>query len=199
MTRVVMYTRFERFWHWATALLILGMLVTGFEVHGTFHLLGFEQAADLNTIMAWLLIGLWIFAVFWHLTTGEWRQYIPSSRNKLMAMMRYYMVDIFMGGGHPHHQTRSSKLNPLQRMAYLSLHLLITPAIWISGLLYLFYSSWESLWLDGLLSLTFVALAHTAAAFAMLAFLVVHLYLSITTSEKPFGHVKAMISGYEEE
>ena len=115
-----------------------------------------------------------------------------------MAMVRYYMVDIFLGGGHPHQQTRSSKLNPLQRMAYLSLHLLITPAVRISGLLYLFYSSWESLWLDGL-SLNFVALAYTAAAFAMLAFLVVHLYLSITTSEKPFGHVKAMISGIEEE
>ena len=33
MTRVMLYTRFERFWHWAMALLILGMLITGFEVH----------------------------------------------------------------------------------------------------------------------------------------------------------------------
>ena len=197
MTRVMLYTRFERFWHWTMALLILGMLITGFEVHGTYHLLGFEQVADLHTVLAWMLIGLWIFAIFWHFTTGEWRQYIPSSRNKLMAMVRFYMVGIFLGGGHPHHQTRKSKLNPLQRMAYLSLHLLITPAIWLSGLLYLFYTSWDSLGLGGL-SLHLVALVHTAAAFAMLAFLVVHLYLSITTSEKPFGHVKAMLSGYEE-
>jgi thiosulfate reductase cytochrome b subunit len=32
----------------------------------------------------------------------------------------------------------------------------------------------------------------------MLAFLVVHLYLALTTSEKPFGYLKAIISGYEE-
>lgn len=197
MTRVMLYTRFERFWHWAMSLLIFGLLLVGFEIHGSYHLLGFEQAADLHIKLAWMLIGLWIFAIFWHFTTGEWRQYIPSSRNKLMAMVRFYMVDIFMGGGHPHHQTRKSKLNPLQRMAYLSLHLLITPAIWLSGLLYLFYASWGSLGLDGL-SLHYVALVHTAAAFAMLTFLVVHLYLALTTSEKTFGYLKAMIWGYEE-
>lgn len=196
MTKVMMYTRFERFWHWSQALLVITMLVTGFEVHGTYHLLGFEQATELHTLLAWILIGLWVFAIFWHLTTGEWRQYIPASRNKLMAMARYYMVDIFLGGGHPHHQTRKSKLNPLQRMAYLSLHLVITPAIWLSGLLYLFYASWGALGLSGL-SLEVVALVHTAAAFAMLTFLVAHLYLAVTTSEKPFGYVKAMISGYE--
>jgi cytochrome b subunit of formate dehydrogenase len=66
MTRVVMYTRFERFWHWATALLILGMLITGFEVHGTYHLLGFEQAADLHIPAAtnswrWFATIWWIF------------------------------------------------------------------------------------------------------------------------------------------
>ncbi len=195
MTSVMLYTRFERFWHWTMSLLILGMLLTGFEVHGSFHLLGFEQAADLHTRLAWVLIGLWVFAIFWHLTTGEWRQYIPSSRNRLMAMVRYYMVDIFLGGGHPHHQTREDKLNPLQRMAYLSLHLLITPLIWLSGLLYLFYTSLAGSGLHP--SLQLVALTHTAAAFAMLTFLVVHLYLSITTSEKPLGYVKAMITGRE--
>ena len=195
MTRVVLYTRFERFWHWTMSLLILGMLITGFEVHGSFRLLGFELAADLHTRLAWVLIGLWTFAIFWHLTTGEWRQYIPTSRNRLMAMIRYYMVDIFLGGGHPHHQTREDKLNPLQRMAYLSLHLLITPLVWISGLLYLFYTSLADAGLNPRLEP--VALTHTAAAFAMLTFLVVHLYLSITTSEKPLGYVKAMITGHE--
>ncbi len=198
MARVMMYKRFERLWHWSQALLIISLLTTGFEVHGTYRLFGFEQARDYHITLAWTLIGLWVFAVFWHLTTGEWRQYIPSSRNKIAAMTRYYAVDIFMGGGHPFHKTRQQKHNPLQRTAYLLLHLLISPAIWISGWFYLFYSSWAD-WGLANLSLSTVALTHTAAAFAMLAFLVAHLYLAITMSTAPFGNVKAMITGYEDE
>jgi thiosulfate reductase cytochrome b subunit len=72
---------------------------------------------DLHIILAWSLIGLWVFALFWHLTTGEWKQYIPSSANTLIAMAKYYGSDIFLGGGHPFHRTRKHKLNPLQRMA----------------------------------------------------------------------------------
>ena len=32
MGRVYIFTRFERLWHWCQALLIIGMLVTGFEI-----------------------------------------------------------------------------------------------------------------------------------------------------------------------
>jgi Ni,Fe-hydrogenase I cytochrome b subunit len=32
--RIYIFKRFERFWHWTQALLILTLLVTGFEVHG---------------------------------------------------------------------------------------------------------------------------------------------------------------------
>lgn len=198
MNKVKYYTGFERFWHWMQALLIIGLMVTGFEVHGTFRLMGFGQAVDLHIILAWSLIVLWIFAGFWHLTTGEWRQYIPSSPNRIVAMVKYYAVDIFMGGGHPFHKTREEKLNPLQRMAYLSMHLLIAPAIWISGLLYLFYSSWDMLGLRGLLSLQGVALSHTAAAFAVMAFLVAHKYLALTMSPK-MADLRAMLTGYHVE
>lgn len=198
MARVVMYKRFERLWHWSQAILIISMLITGFEIHGSITIFGFEQAVDLHISLAWTLIGLWIFALFWHLTTGEWRQYIPSSPNKIIAMAKYYGIDIFLGGGHPFHKTRKHKLNPLQRMAYMSLHVLISPTVWLSGMLYLFYTSWAGWGLEWL-SLGAVALIHTAASFAMLSFLIAHLYLAITTSQEPFGYVKAMITGYEEE
>ena len=196
MEKVMMYARFERLWHWSQAALIILMLITGFEIHGTYRLLGFEQAVDVHTFTAWTLIGLWVFAWFWHLTTGEWKQYIPSAPDRLLAMARYYAFEIFQGKSHPFHKERRQKLNPLQRMAYLSLHVFIGPAIWISGLLYLFYGKWPSFGLSGL-PLGTVALIHTAAAFLMLAFLVAHLYLALTMDERPFASLKAMISGYE--
>ena len=40
MERIYVFKRFERFWHWSQALLIIGMMITGFEVHGSYTLLG---------------------------------------------------------------------------------------------------------------------------------------------------------------
>jgi thiosulfate reductase cytochrome b subunit len=77
------------------------------------------------------------------------------------------------------------------------MHLLIAPAIWISGWLYLFYTDWSVVGLDGL-SLGVVALIHTAAAFAVLTFLVAHLYLALTMS-KNMADLRAMLTGYQEE
>lgn len=198
MAKVLMFQKFERFWHWTQALLIISMLVTGFEIHGSFSLLGWEAAVNLHIVLAWTLIALWILAIFWHLTTGEWKQYAPSGLDKILMMVNYYSIGIFKGGAEPFHKTRAKKHNPLQSMAYLSLNVMILPVLWISGLLYLFYAAWTAWGLGGL-SLNLVALVHTAGAFAMLAFLIVHLYMTITMSEKPFGSVKAMITGYEDE
>ena len=82
MTRVVriyLFKRFERFWHWSQAGLIMALMTTGFEVHGSYSLLGFESAATTHTTAAWALVWLWGFAIFWHFTTGEWKQYIRFS------------------------------------------------------------------------------------------------------------------------
>jgi thiosulfate reductase cytochrome b subunit len=187
----MLFKRFERLWHWLQAIIIFAMIATGFEVHGSYSLLGFEQAVNLHIILAWTLIGLWVFAMFWHLTTGEWKHYTPTTMDKLMAMLNYYSVGIFKGGDKPFHKTRAEKHNPLQRLAYLGLELFIIPALWISGLLYLFYSSWSSLGLG--LTLGMVAYLHIAAAFLMLVFIIGHIYMAVTISD-----FKAMITGYDE-
>ena len=198
MSKVQVYSFFLRFWHWAQALLIGTLLLTGFEVHGTYVLLGFGRAADLHSLAAWTLLGLWALAWFWHITTGEWKQYIPSPVDRIVAMLRYYALGIFRGEPHPFHKDRWHRHNPLQRMAYLSLHVVISPLIWLSGLAYILFPYWNE-WGLANLPLEPVALLHTAAAFLLLAFLVVHLYLALTTSERPLGYLKSMITGYEEQ
>lgn len=178
MERVYLFKRFERFWHWSQAALILFMLLTGFEVHGTYRLFGWQQATSLHTTSAWTLIGLWVFAIFWHFTTGEWRQYIPTTR-KILDVAAYYSSGIFKGEPHPYRVTPLAKHNPLQRITYLVVKLLINPALWTSGLLYLYYTEVRQ---SGLLDLELgaIALVHTAAAFAMLAFTISHIYLATT-------------------
>lgn len=85
--------------------------------------------------------------------------------------------------------------NPMQAQAYLAVKVLINPLIWISGLLYLY---WNELATAGYrLDLETIALFHTAGAFLMLAFLIVHVYL-ITTGETVTAQLKAMLTGWEE-
>lgn len=134
MSRVLMFKRFERFWHWTQALLIFVLLFTGFAIHGSYDVMRFSTAVQVHTLAAWALIVLWIFAIFWHFTTGEWRQYIPT-RDGLFAVMHYYLVGTFTGAAHPYKKTSRAKHNPLQRLAYLFFKLIISPIIWASGLL----------------------------------------------------------------
>jgi thiosulfate reductase cytochrome b subunit len=198
ITRVGIYKGFERFWHWMQALLILFLVLTGFEVHGSYGFLGFEQAVHAHRYAAVAFIVLITFAVFWHLTTGEWRHYIPTTK-LFRAHIDYYIVGLFRGAPHPTRRTELSKLNPLQKLVYLSLKILVIPVMAGSGLLYLFYRypqrhAIESLNVD---SLGPIAAVHTAGAFFLVAFAIAHVYL-ITTGQTVTSNLKAMITGYEE-
>jgi len=194
--KIYIFKRFERFWHWSQAATIIFLMLTGFEVHGAYTLFGFEQAVNLHVIGAWTLITLWVFAVFWHFTTGEWKQYIPTMK-KVDAMIKYYALGIFTNAPHPFRQSTRRKHNPLQRLAYLFFWLVISPIIWFSGWFYLFYSDWVNWGLDGFLSLEWVAFFHTLGAFLILFFFIAHVYLT-TAGHTVTSHIKAMITGWEE-
>ncbi|NJD24309.1 MAG: cytochrome B [Betaproteobacteria bacterium] len=194
MERIYIFKRFERIWHWTQALLIIGMMATGFEIHGSYTLLGFARATTVHTTAAWALIALWVFAIFWHFTTGEWRQYIPTTEN-LTAMIRYYLTGIFSNAPHPFRQTQLRKHNPLQRLAYLGVKLFINPLIWASGLAYLYYNEINAA--GYAIGLGSIALVHSIAAFLMLTFFIVHIYFA-TTGHTWSSHIKAMVTGWEE-
>ncbi|WP_234086561.1 cytochrome b/b6 domain-containing protein [Azonexus sp. R2A61] len=194
--RIYIYKRYERFWHWSQALLIIGMMISGFEIHGSYELIGFAKAVRLHTLAAWTLLTLWAFTIFWQFTTGEWRQYIPSLKN-VLAMVNYYLIGIFRNAPHPFRKSTVQKHNPLQRLAYLALLAVISPLIWVSGLLYLFYGDWQHLGIDTYLNLEWVAVAHTLGAFLITAFFFIHVYLT-TTGHTVFAHIKAMLTGWEE-
>jgi len=192
----MIFKRFERFWHWSQAALIIVLLMTGFEIHGSYQLLGFDRAVALHTNAALSLVTLVAFTIFWHFTTGEWKQYIPTM-DKVDAMIKYYLLGIFINAPHPFRTTVLKKHNPLQRLAYLFMWVIISPLIWTTGLLYLFYSHWQEYGLDQYLHLEDVAFLHVVGAFMMLLFLIVHIYL-ITTGTTVFSHLVAMITGWGE-
>ena len=194
MVNIYLYTRYERFWHWLQTILILLLLVTGFEIKGIIKLFGFEMAAKIHELsgITWLIS--FAFFVFWLFPTGEWRQYVPTTK-RMFAVIRYYTYGIFRGEPHPVPKRKEAKHNPLQRLVYLSLAALLLPIQMVTGFLLWNYNSWEALGM-GWLSLYVVATIHLAGAFAILSFLIVHLYM-ITTGHSIFAHTRAMITGWE--
>jgi len=192
--RVLIYTRFNRFWHWSQALLIVALGLTGFEIHGSWELLGFERAVGWHDFLAGAFGVLVAFAIFWHLTTGQWRHYTPTGRN-LGEMARFYLRGIFRGEHHPFNKTEIAKLNPLQRLTYLGLKLLIFPVQGVTGLAYYYYNDLARHGHMGA-GVGAVALLHTVGAFALLAFLIGHIYLT-TTGETLTSNLRAMVTGWE--
>ena len=65
-----------------------------------------------------------------------------------------------------------------------------------TGLLYYLYNDW-AIWRWTLLDLRLLALIHLACAFAILAFVIVHVYMT-TTGHTLTSHIAAMFSGWEE-
>ena len=195
MKNIYLYARFERLWHWLQTILIVILLLTGFEVHGTFSLFGFGSAVEVHDFVGLTWLIAFAFFAFWIITTGEWRQYIPTTK-KMISVVRYYMYGIFRGDPHPVPKRKEAKHNPLQRIVYLILAAILLPVQMVTGFLYWGYNSWVD-WGLPWLSLEVVALIHLAGAFAILSFVVVHVYM-ITTGHTIFAHTRAMITGWEE-
>ncbi|MEL0583645.1 MAG: cytochrome b/b6 domain-containing protein [Candidatus Thiodiazotropha sp. (ex. Lucinoma kazani)] len=190
---VMLYTRYERFWHWSQALLIFTLFFTGLGIHGTHDLIDFRTAVEIHTYAAIALIVLWIFTTFWNFTTGQWRQYL--FKEGVLKVIRFYAYGILVGEPHPYRKGLQRKQNALQSLAYMGFMIFIGPALWASGIVYLFYDLWSGYSWSGN-GLFLIAFLHTAAAFLMGIFVIIHIYMT-TTGKTPTHYIKTMISGYD--
>ncbi|MBB4304997.1 thiosulfate reductase cytochrome b subunit [Rhodobium orientis] len=190
---VMIYTRYERFWHWSQAALIFALFFTGLNIHGTFSLISFKLAVTIHTFAAIALIVLWIFTTFWNFTTGQWRQYL--FKEGIFKIIRFYAYGIIVGEPHPYKKGLQRKQNALQSLAYMTFMLIVGPALWSTGIIYLLYDLWRDMPYAGVL-LPIIAFLHTAAAFMIAIFVIVHVYMT-TTGKSVFHYVKTMITGYD--
>ena len=191
---VVIFKRFERFWHWAQALMIIMLLLTGLEMHGLYTLFGFGTAVGTHNLIAFVWTGLVVLIYTWILTTGEWQQYFPTFKG-VASTIRFYLFDVFKGAKHPHHMTPEDKFNPLQRLGYIAILFGLIPLQVISGFAFYFFPDLRAAGVIGHVDL--IAYLHTFNAYALLSFIVIHLYM-ITFGDKLTSHIKAMITGKEE-
>ena len=192
MAKLYLFTVFERLWHWFQVIVVAILLVTGFDMHGSIDVMSFHTAVRVHNTagLAWA-VGTPFF-LFWLIITRQWRHYIPTSKN-FFATARYYAWDIFWGSDHPFEKTETEKHNPIQRLAYLALFLFIAPVQILTGLI---YWQWRASGLE-FVGLRNVAFVHIAFAFALLGFMLVHVYM-ITTGRTLLEYFRAMVTGVKE-
>jgi len=198
-----LYTGAERFWHWLQMVSIVGLLLTGLVIHNPdkFGNFAFQGMVFVHTVLGWIFGINFLFALYYHLTTGYIKQYLPRPRglrDRILLQIKFYGQGIFRGEPHPFKKTFSDKLNPMQRMAYFILLFVMLPLQMITGGWLWVVRVWPqaATWL-GDMTMTRVATLHTLVAWMIGVFVVIHVYLT-TTGHTFWSYISAMITGWEE-
>ncbi len=199
--KVHMYGSYERLWHWLQTAAIVLLLVTGLVIHrpDTFGFIDFKNMVLVHNIIAGILAVNAFLSLFYHLASGEIKQYIPQPRgffDRTITQAVYYVRGIFKGEHHPFEKTPDKKLNPLQQVTYFGLLNVLLPLQGITGILMWGVQRWPSL-ANALGGLPVLAPIHTILAWLFASFIVLHVYLT-TTGHTAVSSLEAMITGWEE-
>ena len=200
-----------RLTHWATVLLLAGMITSGLQIYEAYARFGDKgSAAYVNPLEGarfpatlrlggWLAGALnWHFALMWPLVafgllyvcylaaSGEWRSLLfrPSDVPGAIQMMKYYL---HLRKDHP----PQGKHNPLQKLAYSSVVVLGVLAV-LSGLS--IYKPTQLGWLTTLFGgFQLARYWHFWIVWAFVAFSIVHVILVFVVDP---ASLRAMLSGW---
>jgi thiosulfate reductase cytochrome b subunit len=196
-----LYSVYERQWHWLQSAVIFGLLFTGLVIHKPelFPLFQFRWLVLLHNAFAWVLIVNAALAAFYHLASGEIRQFIPEPRGffgQMFSQARYYAYGIFRGEPHPIEKSRQRKMNPIQQVTYLALLNVLLPLQVITGLL-MWGAGYVPRLVTALGGLPVIAPVHALCSWLMAAFIILHVYMT-TTGHTPLANIRAMMFGWDE-
>jgi thiosulfate reductase cytochrome b subunit len=199
--KVYMYTVYERLWHWLQTITILLLLFTGLIIHrpDTFGIFNFRYVVQVHNILAVLLLINAGLSLFYHLASGEIKQYIPRIPgffDQAIEQAVFYTRGIFQGQHHPFEKTPEKKLNPLQQITYFGILNVLLPLQIITGILMWGAQQFPEQ-INRLGGLPFLAPFHSLIAWLFAAFIVAHVYLT-TTGPEPMAGIKAMMMGWDE-
>lgn len=199
--KVYMYQVYERFWHWLQTFAIVLLLLTGLVIHrpDLFRLFSFPHVVVIHNILSVLLVINAAFSLFYHVVSGEIRQYLPHPYgffDQMIVQAKYYLNGIFKGHPHPFEKSPQKKLNPLQQITYFGILNVLLPLQVISGALMWGVSKFPQV--AGLFGgLPVLAPFHSLVAWLFASFIVAHVYLT-TTGAQPLTSIKAMMLGWDD-
>jgi thiosulfate reductase cytochrome b subunit len=197
--------------HWASVVLLAGMIASGLQIYEAYARFGnrggpfFPSVLDDASLPRWSRLGGWLagalnwhFALMWPLVavgllylgylvqSGEWRALLfrPRDVPGAIAMAKYYLR---LRKDHP----PQGKHNPLQKLAYTSIYVFGALAV-VTGLS--IYKPTQLAWLTALFGgFQAVRYWHFWIVWVFVGFTVTHVILVFTVDP---ASVRAMITGW---
>jgi len=191
-----------RIWHWANALLIFVLVVTGAQLRFT-DLVVIPDYGLVVALHKYAGYTLAVFFLFWIaayvIVGGFTTHYIISLKDirSIPGQLSYYIHGLFQGSANPFVPSPESRFNALQKLAYSFIMFVAMPLIIITGILFANIMDFYRI-LHAAGGLRVLDAIHVVVGYVFLIYLIVHLYMA-TLGKTPFSHTKAMFTGREEE
>ena len=204
MKKIYIHPLPVRIWHWTNAIGFVLLILTGLQIRyrDLIGIASFEASVRLHNYVGFVLMGSYLLWLVFYLTSDKIKNYqMELSPKKFyttaIRQALYYGYGIFRGKENPHHTSAYTKFNPLQKLTYDLIMLLVVPIQFITGLFL-----WDVQRFAGAVAalggVRTVDTVHVLLFIFFSAFLPVHAYLA-TLGHTPGAHFKAMFTGYEEE
>ena len=193
-----------RIWHWANAFMFIVLIATGVQIRylDLFDFMSFKNAVTVHNWTAFALIGNFFIWLLFYLFSDKNKAYHPEFNivklaDQSLKQMLYYGYGMFRGEPNPHHIDPYNKFNPLQRMLYQILMLFLLPLQFATGLMLWDVKRFQP-YIDMVGGVRVVDTVHVLIFIFFVFYMFFHPYLA-TLGHTPTAHIKAMITGYEEE
>ncbi len=193
-----------RVWHWANALMFIILIVTGVQIRylDLFSLMSFRTAVVTHNWVAFALIANFFIWLLFYLFSDKNKAYHPEFNivklaDQSLKQMLYYGWGMFRGEPNPHHIDPYNKFNPLQRMLYQILMLFLLPLQFATGLMLWDVKRFQP-YIDMVGGVRVVDTVHVLIFIFFVFYMFFHPYLA-TLGHTPTAHIKAMITGYEDD
>ncbi len=183
--KVLLHPLPERLLHWLHALLMAVLMLSGYVILARKpFFLSFPTLMLLHKIAGILAAVNYVIWLLYEIRSRRIKGWIPAGEgftSGLAAQLRWYLAGIFRGEKPPHIPTPENRLNPLQRLTYSTVMFLLVPLQGITGLALVAEIGGRALLLP----------LHIALFFLLLMFLMLHIYLSLSSP----GLLLSMLKG----
>jgi thiosulfate reductase cytochrome b subunit len=204
MKKIYIHPLPVRIWHWTNAIGFVLLILTGLQIRyrDLIGIASFEASVRIHNFVGFVLMGSYLLWLVFYLTSDKIKNYqMELSPKKFyttaIKQALYYGYGIFRGKENPHHTSPYTKFNPLQKLTYDLIMLLVVPIQFITGLFL-----WDVNRFAGAVAtlggVRTVDTVHVLLFIFFSAFLPVHAYLA-TLGHTPLAHFKAMFTGFEDE
>lgn len=192
-----------RIWHWVNAVGFVLLILTGIQLRyaDIVGVLSYETAVDLHNWIGFIVIGNYFLWLGFYLGSDRITNYHPvlnarSFIRNFFRQARFYSWGIFKGETSPHHVQPYEKFNPMQRLTYQQVMLIMVPIQFLSGLMLWDVQRFAGI-VNALGGIRVVATIHVLLFIAFVSFVLIHAYMG-ALGKTPSTHFREMFTGYEE-